>query len=166
VIRWIFSRNIGYPGTYFVVLLSPSNPIGTVSQIRPRPFTPLTNFMELSPSWEAANCAATQELPSILWIPEVHYRVHKSPPLDRVLSQINPVPTTHPISLKSILTLSTHLRLGLRSGLFPSGFPTNILYAFLFPIRATCHAYLILRLLHIISNAIPPYHLRHTITHS
>jgi hypothetical protein len=26
--------------------------------------------MELSPSWEAANCAATQELPSILWNPE------------------------------------------------------------------------------------------------
>jgi hypothetical protein len=28
--------------------------------------------------------------------------------------------------------LSTHLRLGLHSGLFPSGFPTNILYVFLF----------------------------------
>jgi hypothetical protein len=28
--------------------------------------------------------------------------------------------------------LSTHLRLGLPSGLFPSGFPTNILYAFSF----------------------------------
>jgi hypothetical protein len=29
--------------------------------------------------------------------------------------------------------LSTHLRLGLPSGFFPSGFPTNILYAFLSP---------------------------------
>jgi hypothetical protein len=28
--------------------------------------------------------------------------------------------------------LSTHLCLGLPSGLLPSGFPTNILYAFLF----------------------------------
>jgi hypothetical protein len=27
--------------------------------------------------------------------------------------------------------LSTHLCLGLPSGLFPSGFPTNVLYAFL-----------------------------------
>jgi hypothetical protein len=34
--------------------------------------------------------------------------------------------------------------LGLPSGLFPSGFSTNIPHAFLFPTRATCPAYLIL----------------------
>jgi hypothetical protein len=46
---------------------------------------------------------------------------------------------SHPISLRSILILSIHLQLGLPFGIFPSGFPTNILYAFLFsPIRATC----------------------------
>jgi hypothetical protein len=39
----------------------------------------------------------------------------------------------HPIlSLRSILILSTHQRLGLPSGLIPSSFPTNILYAFRF----------------------------------
>ena len=51
----------------------------------------------------------------------------------------------HPTSWRSVLILSTHLRLGLPSGLFPSGFTTKTLYTLLSsPIRATCPAYLIL----------------------
>jgi hypothetical protein len=90
--------------------------------------------MQLSPSWEAANCAATQEIPRILWNPKVHNRVQKSPSLVPILTQINPIQSipSHPISLRSILIFYTHLRLGLPSGLLPSGFPTNILYLFVF----------------------------------
>jgi hypothetical protein len=56
-----------------------------------------------------------------------------SPSLVLILSQINPVRTTSiSLSLRSILLLSTHRSLGLPSGLFPSGFPTNILYVFFF----------------------------------
>ena len=46
------------------------------------------------------------------------------------LSWVSPIQSIypHPTSWRSILILSTHLCLGLPSGLFPSGFPTNTLY--------------------------------------
>ena len=99
--------------------------------------------MEQSSSWEANRFAASQEIPRILWNPKVHYRIHKCLPLVPNLRQLKPAPTH--TSWRSILILSSHLRLGLPSGLLSSGFPTGTLYTPLpSPIRATCPAHLIL----------------------
>jgi len=62
---------------------------------------------------------------------------------------IQPTPS-YPISLRSILILSSYLGLRRPSDLFPSGFPTKILYPFLIShTRATCPTTLIL--LHLIT---------------
>ena len=92
-----------------------------------------------------ANCfPASQEIPLILWNPKVHYRTQKRLPPFPILGQPNPVHILHPASWKSIVILSTHLRLGLLSGLFPSDLPTKTLYAPSSPILATCPAQLII----------------------
>jgi len=71
--------------------------------------------------------------------------MHNNPPPVPILSQINTVHSLHPSSWRSSLILSSHLQLGLPSGLFPSGFPTKSLYVLLLsPIRTTCPAHLIL----------------------
>ena len=76
-------------------------------------------------------------------------RFTTAPTSDRHLSlywasSIQSIPP-HPTFWRSISILSSHLRQGLPSGLFPSGFPSITLYTpLLSPVRATCPAQLIL----------------------
>ena len=101
----------------------------------------LTYSMEQSPSWEANRFPVTQEIPRISWNSKLHYRIYKCPPPVTLLSQIKLVHALHTTSWRSILIFSSHLWLGLPSGLFPSGFPTKVLYRPLPSLtRATCPA--------------------------
>jgi hypothetical protein len=64
---------------------------------------------------------------------KVYYRVHNSPPLVPINSQLNPVQAFQPYLCKIRFN-----SLGLSSGHFLSGFPTKTPYSFLFSlIRAT-----------------------------
>jgi hypothetical protein len=69
--------------------------------------------------------------------PKVHHRVRKSPPPVPAWARWIHSTPPHPFSPRSNLIPSPHLRLGLSSGLFPSGLPTKTLWA-------TCPAHLIL----------------------
>ena len=88
-----------------------------------RPLTPLAesvleNLAKLSLSY-------------LLWIPQSHYHIHRSPSFDPIVSQ-----------LRSFLILSSHLCLDFPSGHFQSGCPTKTLYVFhLSAIHATCHTF-------------------------
>jgi hypothetical protein len=58
------------------------------------------NTLEVICSWEADSPSAGQEITNLLRNLTFHYRVHKSPALHPVLSQINPLHTLIPFCLK------------------------------------------------------------------
>jgi len=100
--------------------------------------------MEQSPSLEANRFSPTQEILHIYGTQR--FITAFTFALQLALSwasSIHSIPL-HPTSWRSILLLSSDLRLDLPSSLFPSGVPTNTLYApLLSPIRATCPTHLI-----------------------
>jgi len=83
--------------------------------------------MGQSPSWQANSFSTSQEISRILLNPAVRYHSYQGLPTVLKMSQINPVhAASHYLKIQP-----SHLRLGLSSGLFPSGFTTKTLYALL-----------------------------------
>jgi hypothetical protein len=63
----------------------------------------ITNTMEQNPP-EANSHTASQEIPHLLWNPNVYYCVQKGPSPVAVLYEKNSVYTSYPSSLRSVLT--------------------------------------------------------------
>jgi len=80
---------------------------------------------------------ASQDIPSILRNPKVHYRIYNSPPLVPLLSQNNPVLEIH----VNIIFLSTSRS---SNGSLSLRFPHQTIYAPFFIQRATCPSHFII----------------------
>jgi hypothetical protein len=98
----------------------------------------LTHSTQHSPSPEANRFSASQEIPHIYgtrkFITAFTSARHLSLSWASSIQFISP----HPTYWRSILILSSHLCLGLPSGMFHSGFPTKTQYThLLYPLRAT-----------------------------
>jgi hypothetical protein len=77
--------------------------------------------------WKADCYSARQKYLAFLRNPKAHQRVHKSPPRDPILSQPNEVRPIDPYLPKVHINVILPLRLGLPSGLLPSGLQTETL---------------------------------------
>ena len=112
-----------------------------------------THLVEHSPSWDANRFSPVKKFSEFYgtrrFITTFTSARHLSLSWARLIQSM-PLPLN---SWRSILIVSSHLRLGHPSGLFPSSFPTKSLYTLLLsPIRATHPAHLIL--LHLITRTI------------
>jgi hypothetical protein len=102
----------------------------------PKPQTPTpipTNQLYGAQHYSRGHQLCTQQLPAFYGIQRFITTFTRA--LQWLLSWARPIQSIppQPISPRSILILSTHLCLGLPSGIFPSGFPTSILHTIFSP---------------------------------
>jgi hypothetical protein len=98
--------------------------------------------------WKADCHSACQKYPAFLWNPKVHHPVHKIPPLDPSLSQLNPVRPIDPNLPKVHLNVILPPTSRSSQWSFAFGPPNqNPVNTSPLPMRATCPAYLLLDLI-------------------
>jgi hypothetical protein len=73
-------------------------------------------------SGEADSRSESDKTARLLWNPMVHHRVHNSPPLVPILSQMNPVHALTYYLLEIHFNIISDIALVLPSAVFPSGF--------------------------------------------
>ena len=80
----------------------------------------ITYSKKQNPPWEANRSSASQEIPRILRNPMIRYRLYKTPGLFLSWATSTQSLPPYPTSWRSVSILSSHLFLGLPSGLLPS----------------------------------------------
>jgi hypothetical protein len=78
--------------------------------------------MQHSRSRQAKSYSFNKEIPSILWNPKAHYRVHNSFSLVSILSQMNPVNTFPDYLCKIRFNIILPHKLSLPNGPLPKDF--------------------------------------------
>lgn len=71
-----------------------------------------------------ADSSSFQEIPCVVWNPNIYCRIHKNSPRVRMMSHMNSFHVPRPIYLCLILILSFHIRPGIPNCFFPTGFRT------------------------------------------
>jgi hypothetical protein len=87
--------------------------------------------MVLSLSSDSDSSSASQEITLILWNPKVHYRIHNSPTIVSILSQINPFYFLPSYFFKFHFNIVFPSTFSYSNPSLSLGFPTNILCTYI-----------------------------------
>jgi hypothetical protein len=103
----------------------------------------ITSFRQQGPSWSADSRSASQSIFHLLWNPKIHYRVHKSKPLDPVMSQKNPAHILKPYSFKIHFNIISVCFLVSEIDYFHQVFRPKFCLHFLSHMHVTCPTHLV-----------------------